>query len=152
MTSQPLRMRRVAAHGMRVRGRRWVVLAGTTTATRRLMIPLAISFRDMSPSAGLETLVRDCTDKLGLVYDHIERCEVVIERPHRRHHRGQRVRVRVHVAIPGPDIEVSGVHDLDPSNENAYVAVRDAFRAARRQLDDRRARRTSARQRWERAS
>jgi hypothetical protein len=42
--------------------------------------------------------------------------------------------VRVTVAVPGPDIVVSCDHAPDDAHEDAYVAVRDAFRAARRQL------------------
>jgi hypothetical protein len=42
--------------------------------------------------------------------------------------------VRVTVAVPGPDIIVSDDHAPDDADDDAYVAVRDAFRAARRQL------------------
>jgi cold shock CspA family protein len=38
--------------------------------------------------------------------------------------------------VPGPNIEVSHDHDLDGAHEDAYVAIRDAFHAARRQLED----------------
>lgn len=42
----------------------------------------------------------------------------------------------VAVAVPGPDIKVSRDHSLDGAHEDLYVAIRDAFRAARRQLAD----------------
>jgi ribosome-associated translation inhibitor RaiA len=90
----------------------------------------------MDPSPALEDFVRRWADKLEHLYDRIERCDVVIERPHQHHHHGQRVHVRVTLAVPGPDVVVSHDHALDGSHEDAYVAIRDAFRAARRQLED----------------
>lgn len=87
----------------------------------------------MDPSTALESFAHRWATKLANVYDRIERCEVVIERPHQHQRQGQHVRVRVTVSVPGPDIVVSD-HAPDGAHEDAYVAVRDAFRAARRQL------------------
>jgi ribosome-associated translation inhibitor RaiA/cold shock CspA family protein len=101
-----------------------------------MSIPLTITFRDLEPSAAVEDFVRGWGSKLETVYDRIERCHVTIERPHQHHHQGQRYHVRVTVAVPGPDIEVSRDHALDRAHEDLYVAIRDAFRAARRQLED----------------
>lgn len=101
-----------------------------------MSFPLTISFRDMDPSPAIEEFVRRWASKLETIYDRIERCQVVIERPHQHHHKGQRYRVRVSLGVPGPDIEVSHDHALDGAHEDLHVAVRDAFRAARRQLED----------------
>lgn len=90
----------------------------------------------MKSTPALDEFIRGWVAKLEHVYDRIERCDVVVERPHQHHHQGQRVRVRVTVVVPGPDIVVSQDHDLDASHEDAYVALRDAFHAARRQLED----------------
>lgn len=98
--------------------------------------PLHVSFRDMDSTPALEELIRDWVAKLEHVYDRIERCDVVVERPHQHHHQGQRIRVRVTLAVPGPDIVISHDHELDAAHEDAYVAIRDAFHAARRQLED----------------
>jgi ribosome-associated translation inhibitor RaiA len=88
----------------------------------------------MASSPALEQFVRRWAVKLERIYDRIERGEVVIERPHQHQHQGQRVHVRVTLSVPGPDIVVSHEHALGGAHEDAYVAVRDAFRAARRQL------------------
>lgn len=101
-----------------------------------MSIPLTITFRDLEPSAAAEDFIRTWVSKLETVYDRIERCQVTIERPHQHHHQGQRYHVRVTVAVPGPDIEVTRDHALDGAHEDLYVAIRDAFRAARRQLED----------------
>jgi ribosome-associated translation inhibitor RaiA/cold shock CspA family protein len=98
--------------------------------------PAHLSFRDMDSTPALEDFVRGWVAKLEHVYDRIERCDVVVERPHQHHHQGQRIRVRVTLAVPGPDVVVSHDHSVDGAHEDAYVAIRDAFHAARRQLED----------------
>lgn len=100
-----------------------------------MQIPLKISFRDMESTPALEAAVRDRCDKLAQLTDRIVGCEVVIDRPHQHHHHGQHVRVHVKLLVPGIDINVSRDPDLDASHEDAYVAIRDAFLAARRQLE-----------------
>ncbi len=97
---------------------------------------LQISFRDMELTPALDAFVREWVAKLEHVYDRIERCEVLVDRPHQHHHQGQRIRVRITLAVPGPDIVVSHDHALDGAHEDAYVAIRDAFQSARRQLED----------------
>jgi len=106
-------------------------------ATTQVMpTPLNISFRDMSASPALENFIREWFTKLEHVYERIERCDVVLDRPHQHQRHGQTVRVRVTLGVPGPDIVVSRDHPLDGAHEDAYVAIRDAFLSARRQLED----------------
>jgi ribosome-associated translation inhibitor RaiA/cold shock CspA family protein len=98
--------------------------------------PLTITFRDLKSSPAIEDFVRRWASRLETVYHRVERCQVVIERPHKHHRHGQRYHVRVTLAVPGPDVEVSRDHSLDGAHEDLHVAIRDAFRAARRQLED----------------
>jgi ribosome-associated translation inhibitor RaiA len=100
-----------------------------------MSFPIEVRFRDMETSPALEQFVRRWAAKLGRVHERIGGCEVVIERPHQSHHQGQHVHVRIALAVPGPDIVVSHGQERDGAHEDAYVAVRDAFRAARRQLE-----------------
>ena len=101
-----------------------------------MSFPLTLTFRNLTPSPTIESFVRRWAAKLETAYDRIERCTVVIERPHLRQHQGQRYAVHITLAIPGPDINVSRDHAIDGAHEDIYVAIRDAFRAARRQLED----------------
>jgi ribosome-associated translation inhibitor RaiA len=101
-----------------------------------MSLPLTITFRNLRSSPTVEAFIRRWASKLETAFDRIERCTVVIERPHLRHHQGQRYGVRVTLAVPGADINVSRDHALDGAHEDLYVAIRDAFRAARRQLED----------------
>jgi ribosome-associated translation inhibitor RaiA len=100
-----------------------------------MSFPIEVRFRDMETSAALDQFVRRWAAKLGRVHERIGSCEVVIERPHQHQHQGQHIHVRITLAVPGPDIVVSHGQERDGAHEDAYVAVRDAFRAARRQLE-----------------
>lgn len=98
--------------------------------------PLDITFRDMESSPAVEATIRRWAEKLGRVYDRIVRCHVIIERPHQHQHQGQLLRVAVTLSVPGPDIVVSRNTGRAGEHEDLRVAVRDAFTAARRQLED----------------
>jgi ribosome-associated translation inhibitor RaiA len=100
-----------------------------------MSFPVDVRFRDMETSPALEQFARRWADKLGRVHDRIASCDVVIDRPHQSQRHGQTVHVRVTVGVPGHAIVVSHDQEVDGAHEDAYVAVRDAFRAARRQLE-----------------
>lgn len=86
----------------------------------------------MSRSNGVEGQVRRWVEKLDRAFGRIQRCDTWIEQPHTSGRKGNTFRVRVELAVPGDTLVVSREH----GQENAYAAVADAFRAARRQLQD----------------
>ena len=103
---------------------------------RIMQIPVEITFRDIEHSDAVEARIRDWTDKLERVYDRITRCEVVIGQPHHRHRKGNAFSITVRVTIPGGEIVSSHDPGPDGAHEDVYVALRDAFTAAKRQLED----------------
>jgi ribosomal subunit interface protein len=109
---------------------------GTVDALVGMSIPVQITFRNMEPSDALDAAVRDKTAKLERVFDRISGVRVVIERPHRHHHEGGLHHVRVDVRVPGREIVASRDPGADHAHEDAYVAVRDAFDAVQRQLEE----------------
>jgi ribosome-associated translation inhibitor RaiA len=98
--------------------------------------PLQITFHQMPPSEALEADVRGRVAELEAVYDRITRCRVVVDVPHRHHQQGRRFRVGIELGVPGGHIVVGRAPDDDAAHEDAFLAVRDAFRATRRQLED----------------
>lgn len=95
-------------------------------------LPLQITTRGFDLTAAIEDAVRKRMDKL----EHrgpgrIIGCRVVIERPHAHHHKGSAFDVRIDLTVPGAELVVT--HE---PHEDLYVALRDAFEAAGRQLDD----------------
>ena len=95
-----------------------------------------ITLRDMEPSPALEAAVREKMGKLERFYDRIIACHVVIEAPHRRHHQGRLYGVRIDITLPQGQVVVSHDRQRDHAHEDVYVALRDAFDAAYRQLED----------------
>ncbi|HXH64648.1 MAG TPA: HPF/RaiA family ribosome-associated protein [Mariprofundaceae bacterium] len=95
-----------------------------------------ITFRNMEPSAALEAAVHDKMGKMEQFYDRITACHVVIEAPHRRHHQGRLYSVHIDITLPQGKIVVSHDPQDKHAHEDVYVALRDAFNAAYRQLED----------------
>ena len=67
-------------------------------------------------------------------FDGIVSCRVSIEAPHRHQHQGGLYRVTVDIGAPGAHIVVGRSPDAHAAHADPYVALRDAFRAARRRL------------------
>jgi len=101
-----------------------------------MQIPVDITFKELGKSEALETRIRESVQKLERVFDRITRCEVLVETPHRHHRTGRQYHVRIRLTVPGGEIVVSRDPGPDEAHEDAYVALRDAFLAARRQLED----------------
>jgi cold shock CspA family protein len=101
-----------------------------------MQIPLEITFRDMDRSPAVEECIHQWTAKLESVYDRIVRCEVLVEAPHRHRRNGRAYHVRVRLTVPGGEVVVSRDTGSSEAHGDVFVAVRDSFRAARRQLED----------------
>ncbi len=99
-------------------------------------MPLQVTFRNMKPSAAIEADVREKAAKLEEFFDRIIGCRVVVEQPHHSQHQGSLVHVRIDLTVPGKELVVNREPAEHHTHEDAYVAVRDAFRAMKRQLED----------------
>lgn len=93
--------------------------------------PLQIVIRDMPPSEAVETHIREKVEKLESFYPHIIGCRVTVEMAGKHKHQGRLFNVRLDITAPGSELVVN--RDL---HEDIYVALRDAFDAAKRQLED----------------
>lgn len=101
-----------------------------------MQIPLQITFRNMDPSPAVEERIRKKAAKLERFHDRIIGCTVVVEAPHRHQHKGKLYSVRVDISVPGTDVVVDRAKPADHAHEDVYVAIRDAFDAAVRRLED----------------
>lgn len=95
-----------------------------------------VTYRDLDPSPAIEQSIQRQLAALEKRYGRITGCRVSVEAPHRRHRRGTRYRVRVDLTIPGAELVAGRAHEADGAHEDIQVAIRDAFRACRRQLQD----------------
>lgn len=102
-----------------------------------MQIPLQITFRHTEKSEAVEANIREHCEKLDQFHAHIMSCHVVVEPPDRHKHKGGLFSIHITITIPGEDISVSKKHDNQHEHEDIYVTIRDAFKAAQRQLEDR---------------
>lgn len=98
--------------------------------------PLQITFRDIPQSENVETVIREKAEKLDQYFDHIMTCRVIVESPHSHHHQGKLYHVTVDITVPGAELVASRSRDKNHAHEDVYVAIRDAFDAATRQLKE----------------
>ena len=101
-----------------------------------MQLPLQITFRNMRPSEAVEAKIRERAEKLNRYYDRIMSCRVVVEPQHKHHHRGNLYRVRIDVTVPDGELVANREPDEHHSYVDVYVAVRDAFDAMCRQLEN----------------
>jgi ribosomal subunit interface protein len=102
----------------------------------RMQIPLQISFRDMDPSPAIEARIREKAAKLERHASRITSCRVVVEARNRHQRQGTLYNVHIDLRAPGEQLVVGHGHPLDHAHEDVYVAIRDAFAAAKRRLED----------------
>lgn len=109
-----------------------------------MQIPLQITFRGMSPSPAIETLIRERSTRIERFHDGIIRCHVVVGVPHRHHRKGRQFAVHLDITTPHGEIVVTRDSAAEDSNQELQTAVRNAFDSATRQLEQGVQRRRSA--------
>jgi ribosomal subunit interface protein len=96
--------------------------------------PVQITFRDISPSPAIAAHVEKRAAKLDTFFDHIIKCHVVVEAPHRHKKHGKRFHVRIDLHVPGRELVIS--KNPDDAKEDMNAAIDDAFADAERMLED----------------
>lgn len=117
-------------------------------------LPIQITYRGLDPSEALRDLIHKEAGKLDKFFDRIVACRVLIEREQRHLRSGAPFRVRIDLTVPGGELtidtaksaRISAVDeeaparrksaDVDAAHKDAALAVRDAFRRARRRMQD----------------
>ena len=101
-----------------------------------MQLPLQISFRQMEHSPALEATVREKAARLDTFASRIMSCRIVVEFAGKHHVYGNQYNVRIDITLPGGEV----VATREPGEHKEYkeiaIALRDAFDAAARQLED----------------
>lgn len=100
------------------------------------MKPIRINFHNVTPSLAIETAVKERVDRLTKFYPRITSCQVMIEYPHRHHHKGALFRVHIDLSVPQEEIVINNVGPKNKAHSDVYVAIRDAFDAITRRLQE----------------
>jgi cold shock CspA family protein/ribosome-associated translation inhibitor RaiA len=101
-----------------------------------MKLPLQIIFKGVDRSDAIEASIRQHAARLDQFHERIMRCHVVVEEPQHRRRKGNLFRLRIDLTVPGHEIVVNHDPGLDHAHEDMGVAIRDAFKAAARQLED----------------
>jgi ribosomal subunit interface protein len=90
-----------------------------------------VTLKDIPHSEAVEAKIREKVTKLERFHSRIMGCRVAVESPQRRQHQGKLYTVRIDITVPGEELVINRVE-----NEDLYVAIRDAFDAANRKLEE----------------
>jgi ribosome-associated translation inhibitor RaiA len=101
-----------------------------------MQIPVRITFRHMDTSAAVEARVHELAARLTRVSDKIIDCHVTIEAPPAHQHKGAPFSVRIDLTGPGGHLSALKGNSARPEHQDVYVALRDAFDAIKRQLEE----------------
>jgi cold shock CspA family protein len=101
-----------------------------------MRIPVQVTFRDTEHSAAVESRARELAGQLDRYYSRITGCHIVIQGRPAHRHKGAPYSVRIDVVVPGKEIFVDSERDQRGEHTDVYVALRDAYDAMRRQLED----------------
>lgn len=101
-----------------------------------MAIPLQVTFRKMLPSPFVRERIRERAEKLEVFYERVLGCRVVVEAPHRHHHKGKLFEVAVEVKVPGMTLTSHRNPGQRHEHEDIYVALRDSFDSIERQVED----------------
>ena len=94
-------------------------------------LPIHVALRDIETTPAIEADIRRKAEKLFVHYGGITSCRVIAESPPKHHKKGRLYNVHIVIAVPGTELVVK----REP-NEDFYVAIRDAFQAADRQVKE----------------
>jgi ribosomal subunit interface protein len=93
--------------------------------------PAHIQFHGLQASDALTAAAQQKLEKLNRFCDDILSCRIDIEQLARHQQQGRPFGVRIHLSLPGRELTVDGAAD-----EDAHLALRDAFDRMTRQLQD----------------
>jgi hypothetical protein len=99
--------------------------------------PITLTFRHVERSGALENRARKLGSRLGLFGQNVLRCHMTLEGPGKRSD-GARAPylVRIDLTVPNAQIHADSLGVDGVGHEDIFLALRDAFENARRQLQD----------------
>jgi len=96
-----------------------------------MKVPLVVTIHGFERSDALDAAIREHASKLELFHSNITSCRITAEEISKHRHQGRQFTVRIDLRVPGKEILVTRDH-----HEDVFVALRDAFDSAKRQLEE----------------
>ncbi|MBX9862137.1 MAG: HPF/RaiA family ribosome-associated protein [Hyphomicrobium sp.] len=99
--------------------------------------PLDISFKGLDRSTAIEAKIAERAARLEKHFDRMTHCRVVVAAPHKHSHKGKTYEIKIDIGIPGAaPLIVTHESPVGQAQEDLKIALRDAFDAADRRLDE----------------
>jgi len=96
-----------------------------------------IEFQGMEPQAALRTAIKRHVEELEKRFGRITACRVVLKSPGRHHRTGGLFEVHIRLALPEEkEVNIGHKPDADERHADVNLAINDAFKRARRALQD----------------
>jgi len=99
-------------------------------------LDVRIFFHGVDHSPAVVAAVQRRAEELEQFSDRLIACRVILEAVDHRHHQRALYRVRIELALAGGLVVADSGPGQHHAHEGIYVAIRDAFEAVRRQLQD----------------
>jgi cold shock CspA family protein/ribosome-associated translation inhibitor RaiA len=102
-----------------------------------MQTPMKVEFQDLAASPAVQDQIADHVKTLEDRYGRITSCRVVVKGPGHRHRTGGLYEINIHLALPdGREVDVDRTPTADERHSDLAFAINDAFRHARRRLQD----------------
>jgi cold shock CspA family protein len=102
-----------------------------------MQTPVQIDFQGMDADEMMRERAREHVQALEKRYGRITSCRIVVRGPGGHHRTGGLYEIRIHVALPnGKEVNIDRTPQNDERHADKIYALNDAFKRARRQLQD----------------
>src|SRR6516225_312762 len=105
--------------------------------TARMQRPVQIDFQGMKPREALRAVIAEQVAGLEDRFGRITACRMVVKAPSEHHRTGGLYEINIRLALPdGKEVDIARTPRLDQRHADVHFALNDAFKRARRQLQD----------------
>jgi cold shock CspA family protein/ribosome-associated translation inhibitor RaiA len=102
-----------------------------------MQTPLEVDFQGLSRTPQVEAAISKHVAQLEQRYGRVTSCRVALRAPSGHHQNGGLYEVSIHLALPnGRDVNVGRTAPADERHADLTFALNDAFKRARRRLQD----------------
>ena len=102
-----------------------------------MQTPVAIDFQGMDARSEIRSAIAEHVSELERQYGRVTACRVVLKAPGGHHRGGGLYEVNIRLALPnGREVNVDRTPQADERHSDLSFAINDAFKRARRQLQD----------------
>jgi cold shock CspA family protein/ribosome-associated translation inhibitor RaiA len=102
-----------------------------------MQTPIQIDFQGMAATPNVHDAIADRVARLEQRYGRLTACRVVLKGPGSHHRTSGLYEVNIHLALPnGREVNIARTAPADERHNDLSFAINDAFKRARRRLQD----------------